>query len=56
MPRSAKLTTIHAARLLAALLECPGGPLMVKAYGPRAAMDPAADDFLAWIRSFRKKP
>ena len=56
MPGSGKRTTIPNARLLAAVIECPGGPLMVKAYGPRAAVDPAADEFVGWIRSFRKKP
>jgi hypothetical protein len=55
MPGASEHVTIADARLLAAVIECPEGPLYVKAYGPRSVMDGVADDFLGWIKSFRAK-
>jgi hypothetical protein len=40
-------------RMLAAVVLAPDGPLYLKLVGPRATIDPAADEFRAWVRSFR---
>ena len=48
-------TSIADARMLAAVIECPGGPLFVKGIGPKAVMAAAAADFRAWVLSFRAK-
>ncbi len=56
MPGSgAAPTSIADARMLAAVIECPGGPLFMKGVGPKATMAAAAADFRAWVTSFRTK-
>jgi hypothetical protein len=39
-------------RLLAAVLEVPGGPLYLKLVGPRATVDDTESTFRAWIATF----
>ena len=40
-------------RMLATVLEVPTGKVFFKFVGPRATMDKAADDYYAWVKSFR---
>jgi hypothetical protein len=52
MPGAAPVR-IEDARLLGAVVECPGGPVFVRALGPRATMDAAAPAVLDWLETFR---
>ena len=40
-------------RLLAAVLETPGGPLYVKTVGAAAVLDLHEEGFMAWLKSFK---
>jgi hypothetical protein len=53
MPGSGTRTEIADSRMLAAVIECPGGPIFVKGVGHRATMDAGSADFRAWLESFR---
>jgi hypothetical protein len=55
MPGSGEKVTIPDARMIAAVIECPGGPVYVKAFGASGPMDAAAADVRAWILSFRPR-
>jgi hypothetical protein len=44
---------IEDARLIGAVVECPGGPVFVKAVGARKTIDEAAPAILDWLGSFR---
>ena len=43
-------------RMLAAVLECPKGPLYFKLVGPQDEVAGLKAAFLDWLRSFRKAP
>ncbi len=51
-PGSKERNNTPDSRLLAAVIETPGGPLYVKSVGPASVLDAHEGAFMAWVKSF----